>query len=157
MHRFYFNTCVRQEGESITVYVTRLRDLASHCEYSNSAKELVRDRLVCGVRDDTLQRTLLAVARLRFNKAFERALLHEAAVQNARLLSSPSSTAPVHYADFPGLPKDTQPGMSCYQCGGSHYAKDCRFMDAVCNYRRKKGHIQRVCRTRNRQQESENP
>ncbi|ETW98968.1 MAG: hypothetical protein ETSY2_41825 [Candidatus Entotheonella gemina] len=143
MRRFYFNTCVRQEGESITAYVTRLRDLASHCEYGDSAKELVRDRLVCGVRDDTLQRTLLAVAKLTFDKAFELALLHEAAVQNARLLSSPSSTAPVHYADSPGLPKDTQPGKSCYRCGGSHYAKDCRFKDAVCNYCRKKGHIQR--------------
>ena len=29
MRRFYFNTCVRQEGESITAYVMRLRDLAS--------------------------------------------------------------------------------------------------------------------------------
>ena len=157
MRRFYFNTCVRQEGESITAYVTRLRDLASHCEYGDSAKELVRDRLVCGVRDDTLQRTLLAVAKLTFDKAFELALLHEAAVQNARLLSAPSSTAPVHYADSPGPPKNTQSGKSCYRCGGSHYAKDCRFKDAVCNYCHKKGHIQRVCRTRIRQQQSDNP
>ena len=157
MRRFYFNTCVRQEGESITAYVTRLRDLASHCEYGDSAKELVRDRLVCGVRDDTLQRTLLAVAKLTFDKAFELALLHEAAVQNARLLSAPSSTAPVHYADSPGPPKNTQSGKSCYRCGGNHYAKDCRFKDAVCNYCHKKGHIQRVCRTRIRQQQSDNP
>ena len=69
MRRFRFNTSVRQEGESITKFVTRLRDSASHCEYGDSATELVRDRLVCGVRDDTLQRTLLAVSKLTFDKA----------------------------------------------------------------------------------------
>ena len=84
MRRFRFNTCVCQEGESITAYVTRLRVLASHCEYGDSAKELIRDRLVCGVRDDTLQCAPLFVAKLTFDKAFELALLHESAVQNTR-------------------------------------------------------------------------
>ena len=152
---FLFNTCVRQEGESITAYVTRLRDLAYHCEYGDSAKDLIRDRLVCGVRDDTLQRTLLAVAKLTFDRAFELALLHESAAQNARLLSNPSSTAPVHFAD-PSLPGDSTSVKSCYRCGGSHYAKDCRFKDTVCNYCRKKGHLQRVCRSRFRQHQSRN-
>ena len=49
MRRFCFNTCVRQEGKLITAYVTCLWDLSSHCEYRDSAKELIRDRLVCGV------------------------------------------------------------------------------------------------------------
>ena len=40
------------------VFAERLRDLASQCEYGDSAKELIRDRLVCGVRDDTLQRVV---------------------------------------------------------------------------------------------------
>ena len=157
MRRFRFNTCVRQEGESITAYVTRLRDLASHCEYGDSAKELIRDRLVCGVRDDTLQRALLAVAKLTFDKAFELALLHESAAQNARLLSNPLSATPVHFADPPGLPKDSPSGKSCYRCGGSHYAKDCRFKDTVCNYCHKKGHIQRVCRSRLGQKQLRSP
>ena len=110
LRRFCFNTCVRQERELITAYVTRLRDLASHCEYGDSTKELIRDRLVCGVRDDALQRALLAVAKLTFDKAFELALLHESAAQNARLLSDPSFTTAVHYADLLGLPKDPPSG-----------------------------------------------
>ena len=107
LRRFRFNTCVRQEGESITAYVKRLRNLASHCEYGDSTKELIRDRLVCGVRDDALQRALFAVAKLTFDKAFELALLHESAAQNARLLSDPSFTTPVHFADPPGLYRKT--------------------------------------------------
>ena len=68
----------------------KLRDLTSHCEYGASAKELICDRLVCGIRDDALQRSLLAVAELTFWRAFERALLHESAVQNARMLNTPA-------------------------------------------------------------------
>ena len=119
--------------------------------------KLIRDRLVCGVRDDTLQRTLLAVAKLTLDKAFELSVVHEAAAQNARLLRGPLSTMTVHFAAPAGLPKDLPPRESCYCCGGSHYAKDCRFKDAKCNHCHKKGHIQRVCRSRSRQQQSRSP
>ena len=88
MHRFTFNTCVRKKGETIMEYVTRLRDLVSNCEYGDATKELIRNRLICGVWDDALQWTLLAVAKLTFNKAFELALLHKSAAQNACVLSS---------------------------------------------------------------------
>ena len=95
MSRFKFNTSFRQEGESITQFVTRLRDLSSLCDYGDSSKELIRDRLVCGVRDDTLQRTLLAVANLTYDKAYELAVLHESAARNSQLLSATPTT--VHY------------------------------------------------------------
>ena len=157
MRRFRFNTCMRQEGESITAYVTRLRDLASHCEYGDSAKELIRDRLVCGVRDDTLQHALLAIAKLTFDRAFELALLHESAAQNACVLHDSSGTAPVHFADPSGPSKDAPSGKSRYRCGGNHYTKDCRFKDAVCSYCHKKGHIQHVCRNRMQQWQPLNP
>ena len=80
MCRFKFNTCYCQEGESIIQFVTCLRDLASLCEYGDSAKELIRDRLVCGVRDDTLQRTLLAVSKLTYDKAYELAVLQQSRI-----------------------------------------------------------------------------
>ena len=130
MCRFRFNTSVRQDGESITRFVTRLHNLASLCEYGDSVKELIRDRLVCGVRDDALQRTLLAVAKLTYDKAYELAVLHESAAQNSRLLSS-SSTTPVHYVDPDPPHKDMRLGKPCYQCGGKHSATTCHFKDVV--------------------------
>ena len=157
MHRFRFNMCVHQEVELITAFVTRLRDLASHCKYGDSAKELTRDRLVCGAWDDTLQCALLAVAKLTFDKAFELALLHKSAAQNACLLSNPSSLTPVHFADRPGLPKDPPSKKSCYHCGWSHYTKDFHFKETVCNSYHKKGHIQRVCHSQIRHWQLRSP
>ena len=159
MCRFKFNTSFRQEGEPMTQFITRLRDLASHCEYGASSKELIRDRLVCGVRDDTLQRTLLAVAKLSYEKAYELAVLHESAAQNSRLLStSHAMPVAVHYRASSTNPssEDAQP-RQCYRCGRSHAAKMCRFKDVVCNFCSKRGHIQRVCQSRLRQQQSRSP
>ena len=150
LRRFQFNSCVRR-GKSIANYVTRLRDLASHCEYGASAKELIRDRLVCGIRDDRLQRTLLAVPKLTFEKAFELALLHESVEQSAQMLSAPVE---VHVTSTPASNATGHdrpaPSSLCYRCGGQHLAKTCRFKEAVCNHCGKKGHIKRVCRSRGR-------
>ena len=156
IRRFRFNTCVRQQGETITSFVTRLRDIASHCEYGATAKELIRDRLVCGIRDDALQRNLLAIAELTFEKAIEKALLHESAVQNAQMLNAPADVyrTPVEPRS---IQSENRRQTECYRCGENHAARDCRFRDSLCNYCKKKGHIRRVCRTRLQQLQQPEP
>ena len=47
VQRFNFNKRTRAAGESITAYVTSLRELALHCEYGGSLSE------TCGYRQDT--------------------------------------------------------------------------------------------------------
>ena len=158
MRRFRFNTCVRDPGEKVTTFIARLRDLASHCDYGGATAELVRDRLVCGIRDDALQRSLLSVAKLTFDKACELALLHESAEENSKVLSAPTA---VHHterqAPATAEPRrgdsDTQdrPEIPCYRCGEQHTANNCRFKESLCNFCGKKGHIQRVCRSRHRE------
>ena len=155
MSRFKFNTSCRQEGESIIQFVTRLRDLASLCDYGDSAKELIRDRLVCGVRDDALQRTLLAVANLTYDKAYELAVLHESAARNSQLLSA--TPTPVHYTTPRESDPSTKDQSKCYRCGGNHSPKSCRFKDFVCNFCSKRGHIQRACQSRLRELKARSP
>ena len=160
MRRFRFNTCVRQQGETVAAFVARLRDLASHCEYGDSAKELIQDRLVCGIQNDHLQRNLLEVAKLTFEKAFEIAQLHEAAEQNSKALNAPVDvhrpSTPTEHRSRPTDRTTDRATIACYRCGGRHSAGDCRFRSSVCNYCKKKGHIQHVCRSRLRQTEYRN-
>ena len=49
--RYVFNTCVQQSEESVQSYVTRLRKLAASCEYGALTDELIRDRLVIGLKN----------------------------------------------------------------------------------------------------------
>ena len=158
MRRFRFNTCVRHPGEKVTTFIARLHDLASHCDYGGATAELVRDRLVCDIRDDALQHSLLSVAKLTFDKACELALLHKSAEENSKVLSTPTAVhrterqAPAT-AEPRRSDSDTQdrPEIPCYRCGGQYTANNCRFKESLCNFCGKKGHIQRVCRSHRRE------
>ena len=55
---------------------------------------MLRDRLVCGLRNERMQRRLLAKATLTFDKALKMAQAFETAELNARVLR-PASEAPV--------------------------------------------------------------
>ena len=57
--RHQFNIRNQNEGESIDAYVTDLRILSKSCEYGDLADSLLRDRLVCGVKKDTVRSRLL--------------------------------------------------------------------------------------------------
>ena len=53
--RYVFNSCVQIVEESVDVYVNRLRKIASSCEFGALTNELIRDRLIIGVRDRDLK------------------------------------------------------------------------------------------------------
>ena len=83
MQRYTFNARSQKEGESVAEFVAELRRIAQHCEFGTVLEDLLRDRLVCGLRDDRAQRRLLAESKLTFAKAFEIAQASELAEQKA--------------------------------------------------------------------------
>ena len=56
MQRFRFNTRSRKAGESVAVYVAELRRLAEFCNCGRSLEDMIRDRLVCGINDETFKK-----------------------------------------------------------------------------------------------------
>ena len=69
--RHKFNIRNQEENESIDQYVTELRTLASTCEFENLKDGLIRDRIVCGIRNQTLKERLLREADLTLKKAVD--------------------------------------------------------------------------------------
>ena len=59
VQRFKFNNRFRTEGESVADFVAALRNLAEHCEYGDTLETMLRDRIVCGIQDEKIQRRLL--------------------------------------------------------------------------------------------------
>ena len=86
---FEFNTCRQGEAESIAKYVAELRKLAQHCDYGLVLRDMLRDRLVCGVTDKSIQRCLLQTTNFTFDKALEVALAMEAADKDSTRISPP--------------------------------------------------------------------
>ena len=65
MERYKFGKRVQQEGETIDKFVADLRIMIKTCEYcQNCESSLLRDRIVLGIRSDTIRNDLLKVQKL---------------------------------------------------------------------------------------------
>ncbi|XP_043211223.1 uncharacterized protein LOC122375785 [Amphibalanus amphitrite] len=86
--RFSFNRAVREDGESVSAFVARLRRLAKPCHFlSETLEEMLRDRFVCGLQNAHIQAKLLKEQHLSLASAIDIAQLSEAADADASLLS----------------------------------------------------------------------
>ena len=85
---FKFYNRVRAPGESIAAFVASLHKIAEHCEYKDTLKDMLRDRLVCEVNHDSIQRKLLAEKNLMYDKALKIALTMETAEQGTKDLKA---------------------------------------------------------------------
>lgn len=136
---------------------------------------MLRDRLVCGIRDKAVQRRLLREADLTFDKALDAALAAETAERYPRRLTEngPGTSEKNHNTPLPTAiqkvkkpqesstvnrvdrPKQYHPiqrksgpsrDQSCYRCGGKHHPTRCTFKDYECHNCKKRGHLARMCR-----------
>ncbi|KAJ8926275.1 hypothetical protein NQ314_021370 [Rhamnusium bicolor] len=98
--RFKFYRRDQLPNEGITVYIAELRHLAETCNFGSVLEDKLRDRLVCGVIEEALQRRLLTEPELTFDKAQKQAIAYETAVKHTSMLrectGTQSTSAQVH-------------------------------------------------------------
>lgn len=68
-HRFF--TRSQQQHETVEQYVFDLNKLAASCEFKDLKESLVKDRLICGLRDEALRERLLREYDLTLKKALD--------------------------------------------------------------------------------------
>ena len=139
--RFHFYERSQKSGESIADYLASLRRLASRCKFGTFLSEALRDRLVCGLQSESIQKVLLTKADLTLDKALEVSQGMEAAAKKSKELKGSHRSNPVLVVDTPD--------KSCGRCGrGNHDKRDCKFKTATCHKCGKVGHIAPVCRSK---------
>ena len=147
--RFHFHKRSQHTGESITDFVAELRRLAARCKFEGYLDDALRDRFVCGLRNEAIQRSLLAEKELTYASAVERAKSMEAAHANAQALKTPALT--VGKVDRPVNGRSSPSAESrkpCHRCGKvGHTGRECRYRDVECHKCKKKGHLAKVCRS----------
>ena len=108
---------------------------------------MLRDRYVCGLKSEAIQKKLLAEDKWTIARAVELARGMEIAVVESKELKLPSGThlsGGKHFqASSPGASATTV----CLSCGKNDHASwDCRFRKATCHDCGKTGHIASVCK-----------
>ncbi|XP_077553431.1 uncharacterized protein LOC144168294 [Haemaphysalis longicornis] len=163
--RAKFNTRVQLDGESVEDFATALHALADSCNYGELREELIRDRLVVGLKNHKLSQTLQLDPSLDLMKALTITRQNEAVQQQqAELLSGTPKEAvnldalKVRRSRPAKDPVATQPPTThhprgfekCGWCGKERHARAiCPAKDCVCQKCGKKGHFQTVCRSAN--------
>lgn len=157
--RFKFYNRSQGTDESIADFVAGLKAFAHTCQFGTSLNEMLRDRLICGIRSENTQRALLTDADLTFAKAVEIATAREAAARDVQAMSHPNQNLNVHavssfkyskYKPSPGkstknAQNATKPFKPCSGCGSNHWRSECPFKDAICFGCEKKGHLKKFC------------
>lgn len=180
--RCVFNNRTQQESESAETYIREILKLAESCDFKDMREELVRDRLVVGIKDKKLSEELQQDPDLSLDKAMQKIKLREQTKQEQVKLGNASKpvTASENLDAVKQLPKRNQPfhnsrinaqnsnkntsqntkmsnfaaQRSCGRCGATtaHPVEQCPAASAVCKRCLFKGHYADYCRSTRRRQ-----
>jgi hypothetical protein len=156
----------RVDGERVAAYLAQLRALADKCEFDDFLTTALRDRLVTGINDERMMRSLLQepFKDLSLDRAFEICTAMETAVKFTDHLQASTSLSTQqtvnaltagrkHPGRRPNNNNDTkqvnQPqsgrGM-CLRCGSNfHLSDNCLHKSSECCGCGKMGHLKKVC------------
>ena len=157
-----FNLRVQKENEPVDTFITDLFTLAQHCNYGNLHDEMVRDRIVVGLKDKSLSEKLQLEAELTLENAINQARQREPVRQQQGIIRQEglnASNVDKIKSFQPKLEyKHTKPtqktnfksqSQNCGRCGGSlHKRNECPAKQSICNRCKRKGHRKKCCKTK---------
>ncbi|UYV63401.1 hypothetical protein LAZ67_2003965, partial [Cordylochernes scorpioides] len=161
--RARFNQRCQQEGEKVNEFITALHSLAEHCNFGMLHDELIRDRIVVGVRDRalsermqldtdlTLVKATLMAKQLESIKEQQSSLYQQDSVDQIKKMPNHIKETKRHEPKIRQFKSNQLGGSShgCTRCGNSnnHDWKNCPAMNSYCSKCKKKGHYAKVCRS----------
>ena len=172
--RVKFNKRIHAEGETVDTFVNALYCLAEYCGYGTLQDEMIRDRIVVGLKDVKLSERLQTDPDLTLQKAVQQARQSEAVKKQQALIqtgkrgqefnanvdaaytgernrSIKSYKGPTkHRWHASGKnPLSTNKQGTCQRSGKSpnHNKQRCHARDAVCHKCKKRGHYESACRS----------
>ncbi|PIK47354.1 hypothetical protein BSL78_15770 [Apostichopus japonicus] len=132
VQRCMFNSRFWLPSESVATFVSELRSLADTCNFETVLDDMLRDRLVCGINNDNIQKRLLSEADLTFEKALNVTIATETASQNVADLQRMGSASQAGQLNALNNKTGFRPSSDtkatdntkpCYRCGRKNHAQ----------------------------------
>lgn len=102
-------------------FITSLQNLASNCNYGELRDEMIRDRIVVGIRDRKLSDKFQCEAELTLEKAVDTVRTHEnVRRQQMELAGGGLPNTTVNRIDMKKETRDRSEWRYCEKCGGKH-------------------------------------
>jgi hypothetical protein len=161
--RARFNKRNQLEGESFELYFTALHRLVKNCNFGALKDEMLRDRIVVGVRDSKLSESLQMNKNLSLNEAVGKAKLWETVKaqqgtvrgetsNNIDVLSARSGKSSPLASGSTSKSKEVR-NFKCFRCGDTNYhsRENCPGYKIRCKYCNIVGHFERCCKKKKRE------
>ena len=71
MESYYFYQRVQKENEAVIEYLTELRRLAAKCNFGQVLVRALRDKFVCGIKNEIILKRLLSEPDFTITKALK--------------------------------------------------------------------------------------
>ena len=147
--RAQFNCRTQVDDESVDQFIMNFYSLAENYEFGPVKDELVRNRLVVGIKDITLLERLQTDKTLMLEKAKKLAPQKEAVREQQSILEREETTLDCikSKGQFPRTHQQTSSEhKKCIQCGKHpHTRQNCPAKDSKCYKCGKHGHFGAVC------------
>lgn len=148
--RARFNKRNQEPGESVESFITAVHSLAEQCDFGAIKEDLIRDRIMVGIRDAKLSESLQLDADLTLEKAVTRVRQSVAVKKQQQILRGAEQlighVESIHKKERRSqkTPKmKVENSRGCGRCGNikNHLWKDCPARDANCRRCHRKGHF----------------
>lgn len=151
--RVKFNNLKQQQGQSIHQFIVEVQTQAANCDYGQQiVDELVRDRIVVGVRDNNLREYLIDIDKLDLRTCIQKAkqyvTFHEHTAKMASTaIEGVNDNMDVVVKQDGRVNRKTQKlEQKCKNCGRlSHWRGKCPARNEKCYNCQGVGHYSKVC------------
>jgi hypothetical protein len=140
----------RQEHESVTAFLDRLRAKVELCDFDFIKVDTVvngqlRDQLIAGLQANEIRKELLKVSKLTLAEAMDKAVALEAFIADSSLYEDQPLVASSVVNKV--VSDGTNRAPTCRYCGQRHKRgkKHCPAAETQCSYCKKAGHFATVC------------
>ena len=149
--RYVFNCRSQKHGKSFDQLLTELREFAATCQFGTFEDEMLRDRIVTGLRDHEHRERVLRETTLTLQKTIDICRTNEMAANQRLKMEQTHTVHLVHgnetrarHADSRKNPRKIKNRKYCVD---SHAAGKCPAFGKICTKCNKKNHLANVCRS----------
>ena len=158
--RHLLHSMIQQEGEGAALFLQRLKDQATRCDFGAMKDELLLSQFIFGLRSQVVRAKLLADATLNLATAVQETLLQETVDTAAPPETVVSALRQGHAvketkdknklaSGYRSKNSGSKQQGPCFSCGKeNHLRQNCKFRDAKCFKCNRRGHIAAACKSR---------
>lgn len=141
---YVFMSMTQNEGESIDMFVKRLKTQAAKCEFGDKKEMMMLCRLVFGIKDTKLKERLLRDNNITLGRAMDD--IRAAEVTRAQMSSMANGDKTVsHIARDEPSTDNAHTRISCKYCGYQHMKGKCPAYGQTCRKCGGRNHFQKKC------------